>query len=78
MNHNEDTLDELNALIAANPNDADALYRRGRLHWNLGHRGAAISDFNASAELNPTGPGTTAAEHAMAIMDFFNPDLLNP
>lgn len=72
------TLEELNSIIAANPTDADALYRRGSLLWKMGKRGAAISDFNASAAIDPNGPGATAADHAMSIMNFFNPDQLNP
>lgn len=72
------TLEELNDIIAANPDDADALYRRGSLLWKMGRRGAAISDFNASAAIDPAGPGATAADHAMSIMNFFNPDQLNP
>lgn len=75
---NNQTLEELNDIIAANPTDADALYRRGRMLWKMGKRGAAISDFNASAAIDPDGPGATAAEHAMSIMNFFNPDQLNP
>lgn len=72
------SLEQLNELIAANPQDADAYYRRGRLYWKLGQRGAAISDYNRSAAIDPNGPGAVAAEQAMSIMNFFNPDQFNP
>lgn len=72
------TLEQLNALIAENPDNAMAYYWRGRMYWKLGQRGAAISDYNRSAAIDPDGPGSTAAEHAMSIMNFFNPDQFNP
>lgn len=69
----EQQINELSALIDANPSDAMALYRRGSLHWKLGHRAAAITDFNASAALDPSGPGAAAAANATQILDFYNP-----
>ncbi len=75
----EEELAALDAVVRAEPDNADAVYRRGRLLWKLdGRRGAAITDFNTAAELDPSGPGREAAEHAMSIMSFFNPDLYNP
>lgn len=71
-------LDELNRRVDANPADAAAVYARGRLLWKLGRRGAAITDFNTAARLDPSGPGAEAAAHAMRIMEFFNPDIYNP
>ncbi len=64
--------------ISLNPSDADALMQRGSLLWKLDRRGQAISDFNSAAAIDPDGPGAAAAAHAMQIMNFFNPDLLNP
>lgn len=78
MTQPDETIESLDRLIDANPTDATAYYRRGRLHWKAGHRAAAITDFNTSAALNPDGPGATAAAHAMSIMSFFNPDQFNP
>lgn len=69
---------ELTALLKREPDNADALYRRGALHWKLGRHAAALSDFNASAAVNPDGPGATAARGVRGILDFTNPDLLNP
>lgn len=68
----------LTRAIDANPADADAIYRRGSLHWKLGHRAAAITDFNRAAALDPSGPAPAAARLANGILDFNNPDLYNP
>ncbi|MCF0213074.1 MAG: hypothetical protein HUK13_08955, partial [Muribaculaceae bacterium] len=57
---------------------ATMLFLRGKVRWNLGDQKSAINDYMASAEIEPEGPATTALEHARAILDFFNPDLLNP
>lgn len=68
-----DQINELDAHLAAHPDDAGAIYRRGSLHWKLGHRAQALTDFNASAALDPDGPGTAAADNALAILNFYNP-----
>lgn len=73
MNDIEKEIAALSAHIDSNPDDAAALYRRGSLHWKLGNRAAAITDFNASARLDPDGPGAAAAAHALDILNFFNP-----
>ena len=78
MNQTDETIESLDHLIDADPTNASAYYRRGRLHWKSGRHAAAITDFNTSAELDPKGPGATAATHAMSIMSFFNPDQFNP
>jgi predicted TPR repeat methyltransferase len=78
MTSTESALEEMNAHLAAHPADADAYYRRARLHWALGHRAEAITDYGTAAELNPDGPAATALEHINGIMDFMNPDLYNP
>lgn len=70
---NEQELNELNALIEAEPDNAGALYRRGSLLVKLGRRGAALSDFNRAAALEPDGPAHAAADHLRAIFDFYNP-----
>lgn len=69
----EQQIRDLDAQIAANPKDALALYRRGSLHWKLGHRAAALTDFNTSAALDPQGPGASAAANLNSILNFFNP-----
>ena len=73
MNEIEQEIAALTAKIESEPSDARALYRRGSLYWKLGRRAEAITDFNASANLDPEGPGAAAAAHAQAILDFVNP-----
>lgn len=71
-------LEELDAMIAANPDNADALFRRGSLRWRLNNRAGALTDLNRAAALDPTGPATAAVAHLNAILDFYNPDIYNP
>lgn len=78
MTDSEQQLQALTDEIASNPGNADALYRRGALNWKLGRHGAALSDFNASAAIDPDGPGAVAARGVRGILDFTNPDLYNP
>ncbi len=73
MTEIEQEIAELTARLESNPDDARALYRRGSLYWKIGDRAAALTDFNASAAADPNGPGPAAAAHALAILDFFNP-----
>lgn len=68
----------LTELAEANPDDADARYRRGRLRWSLGDRAGAISDYEHAAAADPASPAVAALQMTRQIMDFFNPDLLNP
>lgn len=71
-------LHTLDVRIAADGNNASLYIERGKRLWKLGRRGEAISDYRRAAALDPDGPGRLLAEHSDAIMDFFNPDLLNP
>jgi len=73
-----DQIAALDALLAATPDDPDALYRRGTLHWRLDHRAQALTDLNRAAALRPDGPAPAAAAHITAILDFTAPDLYNP
>ncbi|MDE6394517.1 MAG: hypothetical protein K2K77_04170 [Duncaniella sp.] len=57
---------------------ADLYFRRGKLSWRLGNRAAATSDYAHAAALDPTSPAVKALEQAVAVADFFNPDLYNP
>lgn len=68
----------LSAMLAEDPENHDVLVERGKLFWKLGNRGAAMSDYEHAARINPYGPGALLLEHSNTIMDFFNPDLLNP
>lgn len=63
----------LDSHIAAYPDDTKALYRRGTLHWRLGHRKEALTDLNTAAALDPAGPAQNAVAFITGILDFTNP-----
>ena len=69
------TLDEA---LRHTPDDAALLVERGKLLWRMNRRGEAISDYEKAAAIDPDGPARLLLEHTNDIMDFFNPDLLNP
>lgn len=77
-NRIDEALKFINGWIEEHPADAEAFFLRGRMSWRLGDRRSAINDYTHAAELDPNGPAVTALEQTRAIMDFFNPDLLNP
>ena len=54
------------------------LMMRGQLHWRLGHRGAAMTDMEQAASMNPSGKAASYLAHYREIMDFFSPDQFNP
>lgn len=74
----EDSIKELTEIIAAHPDDAAALFERGKLYWRLGRRSAAITDYNAAVAIDPASPAATALAQAEEIDDFYNHDLYNP
>lgn len=74
----EEALETLGSMIAGNPDDPAPLIARGKLLWSLGRRGEAMTDYSAAARIDPDGPARLLLEHSSSIMDFFNPDLLNP
>lgn len=77
----ETQISQLDVQIDAGADDktlADLHYRRGLLHWRLGNRGAAMSDYNAAVSLDPDSPAAEALRMTQDIMDFYNTDLYNP
>lgn len=74
----QQALEVLNELLADTPDDPELLIARGKLLWSLGRRGESMSDYERAAAVDPDGPARLLIEHSNAIMDFFNPDLLNP
>ena len=68
----------INGLLDETPEDANLLVARGKALGSMGRRGEAMSDYTLAAKLDPDGPATLLIEHSNSIMDFFNPDLLNP
>lgn len=80
-NISEETSARLNALdarIAADATDEEALIERGRLHWSLGRRSEAIGDYLAAQQINPSGRAAELLKATYAILDYYNKDLYNP
>lgn len=74
----EEALAEVERMIESAPTDDELWYEAGRLNWRLGRRAAAITAYNHAAALNPASPAVEALSLVNSIMDFYNPDLLNP
>lgn len=83
MDSIESIKQEIEALSAAagtgtGAEAADIFYRRGRLYWKLGRRGAAISDYERAVAIDSESPAAEALKMCRDIMDFYNTDLYNP
>ena len=71
--------DNKNADSAADGLALAELYRlRGDAHRRLGRIPAAITDYEHALALNPASPAVAALEVCNDILNFYNPDLLNP
>ena len=65
--------------VAAHPrSSAPLLVEAGKQLWKRGMRGEAMSAYEKADKIDPEGPARLLIEHSNSIMDFFNPDLLNP
>jgi hypothetical protein len=53
-------------------------YELGKQYWAEGKRGAAITEYNNAVALDENSPARTALELIYDIMDFFDPNQLNP
>lgn len=76
--HYDEALSRLDKAIEQDANDAALWYERGRIYWCLGKKANAISDYEEAVYLDPASPAHHALEFARGVMDFYNPDLLNP
>lgn len=74
----EEAIAALDGYISRNPGDDEAFLARGMKHWAMGHRSQAINDYLAAIRLNPDSRAVQALRNANDILDFYNPDLLNP
>ena len=74
----DDAIVSLDRLIDSQPDNDEAFFLRGKLHWQLGQRKNALNDYHRAAELNPGGPAAGVIEMTMSIMNFYNKDLYNP
>ena len=73
-----EALSALEQLLENEPGNATLLVEKGKLLWKLNRKGEAMSAYEAAAAIDPDGPARLLIEHSNSIMDFFNPDLLNP
>lgn len=71
-------IDLLNNHLVSSPGDDEAWYTLGRLYWKAGQQGAAVTAYRHAVDINPKSPARHALELANDVLDFFNPDLLNP
>lgn len=71
-------MEMLDKAILETPTDDSLFMSRGKLHWRLGNRSQATSDYSTAIHLNPDSPARHLLEMAQNVADFFNPDLLNP
>lgn len=74
----EEAISRLDAILAADPKNEEALIERGMLHWGCGHRAQAMNDYYAAIEINPESRARQALQSVMSILDYYNKDLYNP
>lgn len=74
----QEALEALGANVEEASDAEPWLLLRAQLHWRLGHRGAAMTDMEKAAAINPDGPAQGYLQHYREIMDFFSPDQFNP
>ena len=64
--------------LQSHPEESEAYFLRGKAYWRLGDKPSAIADYESAVQLDPTSPAVAALSHSKDIMNFFNPDILNP
>ncbi len=79
---NENRLEEalllLNNEISRDENSDKLYFTRGKLHWRLGNKSQAITDYEHAVDINPDSTARIALDNARDVIAFFNPDLYNP
>lgn len=64
--------------IGRDAEDAVLYFLRGRAYWRMDMRKEAITDYEHAVALDSDSPARPALELIHSVMDFYNPDLLNP
>ncbi|MBO5271420.1 MAG: tetratricopeptide repeat protein [Muribaculaceae bacterium] len=77
-NRLNDALLLLNNEITQSQNNDKLYFTRGKLHWRLGNKSQAITDYEHAVDINPDSPARIALDNARDVIAFFNPDLYNP
>ncbi len=78
QNNTEEAIKSLDRHLADHPADDEAYYARGRAYWKMQNYGAAITDYEHALEINPASEAAAALEMARDVLNFYNPDMLNP
>lgn len=73
-----EAIESLNGFILANPGSDQAYFMRGRAYWKLQDYARAVTDYEHALAINPDSPAAAALELARDVINFYNPDLLNP
>lgn len=74
----DSTISAATEYINENPGESMAYFLRGKAFWRKGDKRQAMTDYATAAQLDPNSPAVHALSHSREIMDFYNPDLLNP
>lgn len=69
---------ELNDLLAIDPDNASAWYMLGGIYRRQQLWGDAINAYNKAKMIEPDGPADAAIESIYDIIRFVNKDLMNP
>jgi len=64
--------------IARDAENATLYFLRGRAYWRMDMRKEAITDYEHAVALDSDSPARPALDLIHSVMDFYNPDLLNP
>ena len=77
-NRLEDALLLLNKEIEKDKNNDKTYFCRGKVHWKMGNKSQAITDYEYAVAINPQSPARIALDNARDVISFFNPDIFNP
>lgn len=77
-NRLQEAILSIGELLKSDTENDELYFVRGRLFWRLGERRMAINDYERAVEINPQSKAAHALENAQDVLNFFNPDLLNP
>ena len=77
-NNLQEAIEMATEYLQRHPEESKAYFLRGKAYWRLGDKPSAITDYESAVQLDPTSPASAALSHAKDIMNYFNPDILNP
>lgn len=76
--HLDDARDELERLLASEPENSQAWFLLGGIYRRHELWGDAINAYNKAKLIDPEGPAAAAIESIYDILHFVNVDLMNP